>query len=254
MRATAVFIQKEWLETWRTRRVLILLIVFLIFGILSPLFAKLTPELLKATLGNQMAITLPKPTSVDSWTQFYKNITQMGIYIVAILFGGTVSQELAHGTLVNLVTKGLPRYAVVLAKFVVAYLQWVLAILLAFAVTFGYTWYYFPDNHSPHLWQGIVPVLIFGFFFIAVIVCGSSLSANSYSGLLATIIVVAALYLINFWKDAQRFNPISLISDNVTLTKGSETLQHLAPALWLSVGGAVMLLGLSVWLLNQRKL
>lgn len=133
---------------------------FLDFGILSPLFAKLTPELLKATLGNQMAITLPKPTSVDSWTQFYKNITQMGIYIVAILFGGTVSQELAHGTLVNLVTKGLPRYAVVLAKFVVAYLQWVLAILLAFAVTFGYTWYYFPDNHSPHLWQGIVPVLI----------------------------------------------------------------------------------------------
>lgn len=75
------FTKKELLEVWRTKRLLILLVVFIIFGILSPLMAKLTPEILKSSFGSEVQLTIPEPTSIDSWVQFYKNITQMGIYI-----------------------------------------------------------------------------------------------------------------------------------------------------------------------------
>ena len=115
MNAAIIFTKKELLESWRTHRLLILTVVFLIFGILSPLIAKLMPELLKGGLGG-IKVAVPKPTSLDAWTQYYKNISQMGIYVFALMLGGCVSQEIQQGTLVNLVTKGLPRWTVIVIK------------------------------------------------------------------------------------------------------------------------------------------
>ena len=37
------FTKKELVESWRTSRLLILIIIFLIFGLMNPLLAKLTP-------------------------------------------------------------------------------------------------------------------------------------------------------------------------------------------------------------------
>ena len=127
MTAAMVFTKKELIESWRTHRFLILTVVFLIFGILSPLMAKLLPELLKSGLGG-VKVTVPTPTSLDSWTQYYKNLTQMGIYVFALMLGGCVSQEIQQGTLINLVTKGLPRWSVIVAKSVVGLLQWLWCI------------------------------------------------------------------------------------------------------------------------------
>ena len=65
MNAAIIFTKKELLESWRTHRLLILTVVFLIFGILSPLIAKLMPELLKGGLGG-IKVAVPKPTSLDA--------------------------------------------------------------------------------------------------------------------------------------------------------------------------------------------
>ena len=130
---TWIMIKKEAREAWRSRRFLILLIVFLIFGLMNPLMAKLTPEIMKMSFGNQFSV--PTPTSLDSWTQFYKNNSQIGIYLLAIIFGGTVSGEVSRGTLVNLVTKGLPRRTVIVSKWLVITAEWLLVALLSFLVT-----------------------------------------------------------------------------------------------------------------------
>lgn len=46
MRGYLAFVKKELLEQVRTYKLLILLLVFFIFGMLSPLMAKLMPEIL----------------------------------------------------------------------------------------------------------------------------------------------------------------------------------------------------------------
>lgn len=169
MNAAIIFTKKELLESWRTHRLLILTVVFLIFGILSPLIAKLMPELLKGGLGG-IKVAVPKPTSLDAWTQYYKNITQMGIYVFALMLGGCVSQEIQQGTLVNLVTKGLPRWTVIVGKAIVGMLLWIWITSLAFLVTWAYTAYYFPDTRSPHVVLAFLPLLVFGLFFLSLIV------------------------------------------------------------------------------------
>ena len=47
MRALLAFLKKEWMETVRSGKLLLLIIIFTIFGIMNPAIAKLTPWLME---------------------------------------------------------------------------------------------------------------------------------------------------------------------------------------------------------------
>jgi len=75
--------------------------IFIIFGITNPLIAKLMPEIVGSLVTDGVVITLPEPTAYDAWAQFFKNATQMGLFVMVILFSGVLSSELSKGTLIN---------------------------------------------------------------------------------------------------------------------------------------------------------
>ena len=79
MNGYLAFMKKEWMEQIRTFKLFILFVVFFIFGMLSPLTAKLMPELLSQIPIEGMTIILPEPSAIDSYTQFFKNCSQMGL-------------------------------------------------------------------------------------------------------------------------------------------------------------------------------
>lgn len=249
-----VFTKKELLESWRTKRLLIVLIVFLIFGIMSPLIARLTPDIISSSFGADIQIDIPDPTSVDSWTQFYKNITQIGMYIIAILFCNSVSGEVSKGSLTNLVTKGLNRSAIIVSKYLIALFQWILAIGLCFGVTAVYTLYYFPDNESPHFVQAVIPVLIFGLFFTALILLASTIARNSFEGLLIIIVCISLLYLLNLYEDIRRYNPVTLIGENMAILQGDSNLSEINWAMGASIILMILFLGFSIAIMNKKKL
>lgn len=246
------FTKKELIETWRTKRLFLLMIIFVAFGIMNPLIAKLTPEIMKMSFGEDFPVVAP--TSLDSWTQFYKNVSQMGIYLFAIIFCGTVSQEMTKGTLVNLVTKGMKRWLILLSKWGVLYLQWLVALLISFGITYGYTSYYFPDTQSPHPWLALLPVLIFGFFFVSLILFASTLTKNPFEGLLLTILVIIFGYLVGMFEQVQNWNPLSLIGQNMAILQDKTQFQELYPSMLLTIAFSVLLLLLSIWILKRKKI
>ena len=52
MKSFCAFFKKEWLELARTGKLTVLIILFLIFGIMNPAIAKLTPWLMKTLSGS----------------------------------------------------------------------------------------------------------------------------------------------------------------------------------------------------------
>lgn len=129
----AVLLRKELLELWRTHRFLTVAIVFVAFaGLLSPLIAKLTPELLKdlsLSVGQTISIELPEPTAADAIGQFLKNLTQIGVIALILVTMGSVALERERGTAALVLSKPVSRLSFLLAKFT--------ALTLAFAVCLG---------------------------------------------------------------------------------------------------------------------
>ena len=65
------FLKKEWMEWKRTGRMLVLLLIFALFGIMNPAVAKLTPWLME-TLSESLADTglVTTTVTVDAMTSW----------------------------------------------------------------------------------------------------------------------------------------------------------------------------------------
>ncbi len=249
-----VFTKKEFVECWRTRKMLVLWLAFAVLGVMSPLFAKLTPEILKLAFDGELPLAFTEPTSADSWLQFYKNLNQIGIYLIVILFSGIVNREVQNGTLIPLVTKGLQRTAVILSKYCLMSVQWTLVLGMAFLITWGYTSYYFPDDQSPQLLAGLVALWIFGWLLLAVTLLMSTVLRSNYGSLIATILVIVCLYVLNLFEQVKFLNPLSLMTVNLALVKGEAQLETYLPALLLSGALTVLLLLAAISSFKRKKI
>ena len=101
MKVFIALLKKEYLESIRNKKLFIMFFIFLFLGIIGPVTAKISPEILKSFLGEELAKGLQEPTFIDSWAQFFKNVTQLGFIFIAIIFSNYIVNEFSKKTLVN---------------------------------------------------------------------------------------------------------------------------------------------------------
>ena len=254
MNAFIAFFKKEVCEVTRTHKLTVLGLVFLLFGIMNPLAAKFMPEILVSALPSGMTITLPEPSAMDSWGQFFKNISQMGIIVVVILFGGIMSNELSRGTLIPLLTKGLSRKTVILSKFTVAGLVWTAAYVLCLVTTYAYTVYFWPGDHVQNLLTALMGLWVFGLLLLSVLLLGGVIFKNNYGSLLFTGAFVVVLNLLNMLHSLQPFSPVILTSGNMELLSGQRAALDFTLPMLVSAGLILIILWQSILVFNKRAL
>ena len=165
MRSFLAFFKKELMETRRSGKLILFTLLFFLFGVMNPAIAKLTPWLME-TLSESLAESGMTVTSVSvdaltSWTQFFKNVP-MALIVFLLFYSGSFTKEYERGTLIPLLTKGLPRYQVVLAKAATMLLVWSAGYWLCFGVTYGYTAYFWDNSIAKNLSFSVVCWWVFG--------------------------------------------------------------------------------------------
>ena len=254
MKHYIAFIKKELIESVRTYKILIMLLVFFAFGIMNPLTAKMTPDLLKAAMPDGMTITMADPTGFDSWTQFFKNISQMGLIVMVCVFSGVLGTELSKGTLINMLTKGLSRSAVILSKYTSMALIWTMSIVLSFFVTWGYTVYLFPDDKPVNLLFSVFCLWVFGMFLLALLLFAATLAKNNYGCLLITGTGLVVCMLCNIIPSAHKYNPLSLATKNMDLITDTIEASSVYSCVWAAVVLSLAFVILSVKIFRKRQL
>ena len=138
MKQTILFTGKELKELWKTYKFLILCAVLLLFGMSSPLLAKLTPELFsQIDLGLGTPLQLPDATFLEAYAQFFKNMTQICLIVLVLVLSGMIPHELKSGTAMLMLSKGLSRHGFILSKYTASLLCWSVSYALSAAVCFG---------------------------------------------------------------------------------------------------------------------
>lgn len=256
MKNYIVFTKKEFLENIRTRKIYIVLAVFVFLGILAPFTAKLTPAMLKmmsANLQKQgIVINNIKVSAVDSWTQFYKNVPLMGIVVIIIMFSGMLVNELSKGTLVNILTKGLRRSAVILSKFTVASLIWTISYWCAAGITFGYTMFYWGSKGTSNVFFALLCVWIFGIMIVSLLVLGNALINSSYGVMLFTVFMIGVLYIISMIPKTEKWNPMMLVTGNMSLITNASKVEDFVTVIIVSIVISFLSLAVSIQVFNKK--
>ncbi len=200
LRMFGATLAKELKYQWATRRVIVVGVVFLVFGMGSPLLAYFTPQLLSSFEGAEMfADLIPTPTKVDAVGQYIKNLSQFG-FIVAILLGmGAVAGEKERGTAALILSKPLPRWAFVAAKFAAQGLIYAAAFALAAVGAYYYTSFLFePLELGPFLFGNLL-LLAWLLCFAAVTLLGSVIAPTTGAaagiGFGGAVLLLLASYL-----------------------------------------------------------
>ncbi|MDR2156249.1 MAG: ABC transporter permease subunit [Clostridiales Family XIII bacterium] len=254
MRQFLAFSKKEFHESAATFRLYILLGLFVMFGMMSPLLAKLTPEIIKSLGDTGMMISVHEPTSLDAWAQFFHNVGQMGMLVLIIVFCGTMSNELSKGTLVNLLTKGMKRHTVIASKMFASSVLWTFAYLLCFGAGFAYTAYFWDIGELPHALLAFAAPWLFGELLLATHVFGGTLFGNIYGSLLSCIGAVILMNLLSILPGASKYNPVTLSGGTLPLLSGAGKPSDFIPAVLICAAAVVLLTAGSIVMFNRKKM
>jgi ABC-2 type transport system permease protein len=248
--------KKELTEQLRTGKLTILGLVFLLFGVMNPAVAKLTPwlmEMMADTLeGSGLVITQVTVTAMDSWVQFFKNIP-MALIVFVLLEGSIFTREYRSGTLILSLSKGLPRHAVVLSKTAVTALLWSGGYWLCFGVTYAYNAYFWDNAIARHLGFSAVVWWLFGLWVLSLVVLFSVLSTSGSTVLTATGGVVFGAYLLGMIPKLRQYLPTALTDGN-SLIYGMEEPRAYAVALAVTAALTLLCTAVSVPIMNKRQI
>lgn len=221
MRRMGAFFRKEMMELLRRKKLMIVGILFLLFGILGPATAKLTPEIIKM-LGDSsvsgLTITAEDVTVMDSWIQFFKNL-DIPMIVIIIMWSSAFTTEYRQGTLIPLVTKGLSRTEIYAAKMLMLHLVWTLGYLMYFGVVYGYNSYYWGNDGVKHMFVAILLNWLYGAFMMSLV---GLFSAIAESGAQVMLGVGAVWFLCTLVGIAPKLADKlpTMLTDGMSLMRG----------------------------------
>jgi ABC-2 type transport system permease protein len=242
------WVWKELLEISRTWRRFVLPLLLLIMAILSPVLARITPELLRSVASNDpgVIIQLPDPTSSDALRQWGQSLGQIVLFAVIVISAGLISSDLTSGAGQLALVKPLSRRAYILAKAAVL-AGFVAVVTIAAALVCGLlTRALFGDLPVRALIEVTAVWLVLAALFICVMTFLSTVLRSQTAAAGAGIALYFIASIAALWAPAKTATPIGLLTAYDALVAGRKP-----PLLWPIVTAAI--LSVSMLLLAIRQ-
>lgn len=254
MRGFSVFLGKEFTEIVRTWRLWVLPVIMIVFGVLSPVLAKITPQLLDSIAGDQvgMVIELPEPTTIDAYLQFMKNNAQIALFAIIISMAGMVSSERKSGTAALVLTKPVSRGGFITAKVVSNWILVAVSTLLGWLACLGVTAVLFEVELVTEFakatvgWMALALMLVAVMGLLSVAIKSQAGAAGAGLGVYLGIVVLSA------WGPARDNTFAGLFTAGDRLVMGEDPA--LALPIATAIAASLLCVALAVVIFRRQEL
>jgi ABC-2 type transport system permease protein len=243
----------EWLRLVRTHRLLVLLGVYLFFGLTGPLTARYLSQILGALGTEGIRVEFPAPAPADGIDQFIGNAAQLGLLVVVLVAGSALAFDARHEMAVFLRTRVghvrdivVPAYAVNTAAAVTALTVGSLAAWYETALLLG------------RLPPGpMILGMALGALFLAFVVALAALVASFVRSVVATagltLGILLGMGIAGSFGALGRWLPTALLTAMTGLVRGADAARYL-PAAVVTVAVAALALVGAIALDSRREL
>lgn len=196
---------------------------------------------------------MPPATYVDSYGQWIKNLSQVGVFALIIIYGGLVSSEVKSGTAVFVLTKPVSRTAFVVIKTAIHSAFLVVVLVAGTLITWGTTAVVFEEAPGGVLWRSALLWLVLGILFIALMTFLSVLISSPAGAAGAGLGVYVLLSVGSLWEPLSRYSPAGITGHAAALAAGSDVPSLVWPVV-TSLVLAVTLVWLAAALFRRKEL
>lgn len=255
MKSLLSFTKKEFMEHFRSAKIIILTGVFILFAIINPMIAKFTPviiEMLSESMQGGMEITAGEVTAMDSWLQFIKN-APMALIVFMLLESSIFTKEYQKGTLVLTLTKGLKRHTVLISKTFVMLTLWTAEYFMCYGLTYPFNNILWDNTVAENLPFMALSWWILGVMAICLSVLFSVIAKNNILVLAGTGGVILGSYLIGSLPKIGDYMP-TLLMNSTPVIYGLEEVSHYIHAIIIAVSISVISVIVSVPIFNKKHI
>ena len=242
----------EFLRMVRTHRWLVLVGVFLTFGILGPVTARYLADIV-GNFAGEITIVVPDPRPVDGILQFVSNATQVGLLAVVVVAASACAIDARVEVAAFLRTRVehagrllWPRYAVVACTSV-------LALIVGTAAAWALTGLMLGRLPIGAMLVGTLLGGLYLCFAVAVVAAASALVRSMLPAVLVGLGVLLSLPLIGIIPSVQPWLPSHLVNAIVALIDGAPASDSLRAAA-VTIAAIPALLVTASWRLDRREL
>jgi ABC-2 type transport system permease protein len=247
------FFKKEFREFFRTYRFYVLFGVFAFFAVLNAPIAKYLPLMMEMMPDMGITINMPDPVMADSYVQFISNSTN-AFFALIIVFMGSISTEIKKGTILLVLSKGVPRLDFFISKLLNAFIMYTSAYVMYALVSIAGTLIFFGEWHFNGMTASIISIYLFGLLIMTAAFSASAAAKSAGPGAFAGFGLLILMPLTDFFGGAAKFLPGRLMSLPVKLLDGSAGPSELLwPAISSMAAAAAMLSAAMAWF-RKREL
>jgi len=240
-RVFPVLLAKELREQARSYRLLALGLVFVFFGLASPLLAKFAPEIVRSmTAGQGVEIRVPDPTVADAIVQYIKNISQIVLFVLVFLTMGSVVAEKERGTAVFVLVKPVSRSSFLGAKLCGLWLLTTAGFVLSALCAYAYTAVLFAPPPVAGFAAADLLLLLHVLTFVTTTFFFSTVARSQVVAGVLSFLVWILLSSLGGLGAAGQFLPSRLLSMSLEVSLG-------APASWEPLVGSAALIALALF-------
>lgn len=242
----------ELLRMLRTHRWLVLVGIFLTFGILGPVTARYLADIVGSVAG-EITIVVPDPRPVDGILQFVSNTTQVGLLAVVVVAASALAIDARVEVAAFLRTRVqhagrllLPRYAVIAGTSVVALVAGTATAWILTEVMLG-------DLPVDAMILGTLLGGLYLCFAVAVVAAAGALVRSMLPTVLVGLGLLLSLPLISVIPTVRPWLPSHLVNAIVELIDGAPAGDYLRAAT-VTLVAVPALLAAASWRLERREL
>jgi len=134
-----------------------------------------------------------------------------------------------------MLTKGLPRPAIILSKYIVTAVIMTVSYWLCFGITYGYTAYLWANTDLQHTLFAAFSLWIIGFMYLSILIMGCVLFKQAFSGIIFLLAVTVIISLCSILPQTASYSPMILMSKNVDLLSGAAAISEFTMPIIISL-------------------
>ena len=249
------FLKKEFKEIFKTYRLWVIPLIFLLIGLSSPASAKFLPDLLEGQLKAEgVVLKLPEPSDFEAFVQYFKNLTQLGLIATILLSAGLISDEKAKGILAQVVTKPVSRPAIVLAKWLAQGSWLILSFIVGAVSCYLYTLALFDQASASRFLYANVFYLP---YLLLIFSLSLAISAAMRSQIATTLIAFVGFFLISITatlgQNFARYSPAYLVNLSHKALSKSVSFSEAAWPITTTTSLIAIFLIFGIWVFNRQE-